>query len=133
MKRPLFIGLLALVLGLLAAAAFAQSVPNPRLINFTASPDHQSITVYEVGWFLSGATSPVGTTDLGKPAPDTVPTCSSPVPCVEASINVMPLPFAEYTAKVRARAGTLYSEWSLPSNPFVRVPGSPGGVPVVKK
>jgi hypothetical protein len=128
MRRILF----AVICLLVAHAAFAQSVPNPTKANWTASPDHPTITSYEIGWFLGAATQPVTTVDLGKPTPDTVPTCSSPAPCIEAAINVMPLGFNEYTAKVRAKAGTMYSEWSDPSNPFARVPGPPGG-PVVKK
>lgn len=116
----------------MASMASAQPVPNPTRLHFTASLDHQAVTTYEVGWFLAGATDAVSTVDLGKPAPDTVTGCASPAPCIEAAVNVMPLPFAEYTAKVRARAGTLASDWSVASNPFVRVPGAPGG-PVVKK
>lgn len=102
-----------------------QTLPNPTGAEFTASPDHATITSYEIGWFLGGATSPVSTVDLGKPTPNASNVCT-------VVINVMPLPFNEYTAKVRAKAGTVYSEWSDPSNPFQRVPGRPGG-PVVKK
>ena len=111
---------------LAASPSFAQSLPNPTGAEWTCSADHTAVTSYEIGWFLAAAASPVSTVDLGKP--------TGPTLCT-AAINVMPLAFAEYSAKVRAKvAGTpaVYSEWSDPSNLFQRVPGKPGTV-VVKK
>jgi hypothetical protein len=108
-----------------ASPVFAQALPNPTGATFTASPDHAAISSYEIAWFFVGGTDPVSTTDLGKPTPDALNTCT-------VVINVMPLAFNEYVAKVRAKAGTVASEWSLPSNTFQRVPGKPGG-PTVKK
>lgn len=107
-----------------ASATEAQVLPNPTRAEFIASLDHAVISSYEIGWFLNGATSPVSVTSIGKPAPDASNLCSTP-------INVMPLPFNEYTAKIRAIAGTMFSEWSDSSNPFQRVPGKPGK-PAVK-
>ena len=123
MKR---IVLILAVLVLVSAPVVAQTLPNPTGTEWTCSADHSAVTSYEIGWFLAGAASLVSTVDLGKP--------TGPTQCA-AAINVMPLAFAEYTAKVRAKvAGTpiIYSEWSDPSNLFQRVPGKPGGV-VVKK
>ena len=124
MKRiALFVALFACI----AVAASAQTpIPNPRSAEFTPSPDHAAITSYEIGWFLGAAADPVSTVDIGKPTPNASNICT-------AAINVMPLAFGDtYTAQIRAKAGTIYSEWSLPSNPFSRIPGQPGG-PVVKK
>ena len=113
---------------LLPTLASAQNLPNPRLAEWTASIDHATITSYELGFFLAGATSPVSIVDAGKPGVDIVVGCSAPTPCIQYIINVMPLAFNEYTAKVRAKAGILYSEWSDSSNPFQRVPGKPGKI-----
>jgi len=113
---------------LVANVAVSQTLPNPTGAEWTCSADHSSISSYEIGWFLAGATAPVSTTDLGKPIPTAANLCTS-------AINVMPLAFAEYSAKVRCKvagAPVIYSEWSDPSNLFQRVPGKPGGV-VVKK
>ena len=102
-----------------------QPVPNPTGAEFTPSPDHAAIDSYQIGYFLAGAAEPTTLVDLGKPVPDAGNLCQAP-------INVMPLTFGDYTAKIRARVGTVWSEWSDPSNPFARIPGRPGG-PVVKK
>lgn len=124
MKR---ICLFALAIVFAASAANAQSLKNPRNAEFEPSPDHAQITKYTLGFFLPGATDPVTTPlDLGKPTPgaDNI---------IRVAINVQPLPFgAEYIAKVQAFAGTMASEWSLPSNPFDRTPGPPAKAPVIK-
>jgi hypothetical protein len=119
MKRLIAVALVFGLLGFLAAAASAQTVANPTAVEFTPSADHAQVDAYEVGWFLAGATSPVGTTDIGKPAPNASNIC-------RATINVMPLAFNSYTAKARAKAGTVYSDWSDPSDVFLRQPGKPG-------
>lgn len=118
--------LVALVLGLLVALpAGAQTIKNPSVATFTASVDHAQITKYVIGYFATGATSPVQTADLGKPTPDATNTCT-------VTLNTMPLTFgANYTAKVKAIAGTAESDWSEASNPFDRAPGPPSK-PVVK-
>jgi hypothetical protein len=118
--------IVALALGLFVAAPATAQVPkNPSVATFTASADHASITKYVIGYFLPGASDPVTTADLGKPTPDASLVCT-------VTLNVMPLTFAaNYTAKVKAVAGTAESVWSEPSNPFDRVPGPPSK-PVVK-
>jgi hypothetical protein len=124
MKKLIFAFLVFALLGF-AASASAQAVINPTGVEFTASADHAALSSYEIGWFLGAAVDPVSMVDIGKPTPDASNLC-------KATISVMPLPFNQYTAKVRAKAGTVYGEWSDPSNVFFRAPGKPGG-PVIKK
>ena len=101
------------------APRWRRSIRNPSVATFTASVDHAQVSSYTIGYFLPGATDPVQTTDLGKPTPDATQTCT-------VTLNVMPLTFgANYTAKVKAVAGTVSSDWSTASNPFDRVPGPP--------
>jgi hypothetical protein len=118
------IAFVALILS--PVVAHGQTIKNPRGAEFEPSPDHAQITKYVIGFFLPGATDPVQTQDLGKPTPNAQN-------IIAVTINVQPLTFgAAYTAKVQALAGTLASEWSLPSNPFDRAPGPPSKPPVVK-
>jgi hypothetical protein len=119
MKRIILVVTVFALLGFAASASAQPPIANPTAIEFTPSADHAQIDAYEVGWFLAGATSPVSTTDIGKPAPNAANVC-------RATINVMPLPFNSYTAKARAKAGTVYSDWSDPSDIFFRQPGKPG-------
>jgi hypothetical protein len=122
MKRLVLVA----VLVLMAGAAQAQTVLNPRSVEFDPSFDHAVVTSYVIGYFLPGATEPVQTADLGKPEAD--PATGK---CT-VQINTQPLGFATgYVARVRAVAGDVIGEWSDLSNPFNRVPGKPGG-PVVK-
>ena len=124
MKRTAIVFLVFALLGF-AATATAQTIKNPSVATFTASADHASITKYTIGYFLPGAVDPVTTSDLGKPTPDASNTCT-------VTLNVMPLTFAaNYTAKVKAIAGTAESVWSEASNPFERAPGPPSK-PAVK-
>ena len=108
-----------LVVLVLAPAASGQTLRNPGGATFDASADHAQITRYTIAFFLPGATDPVQEVDLA-------PTCSGvPVKCV-ATINTMPLAFGVlYTAKVKAYAGAVASDWSEASNPFDRAPGPP--------
>jgi hypothetical protein len=124
MKRLILVALVFGLLGLVASAASAQIV-NPTKVNFTASPDHATVTSYEVAYFVGTDTAtPLNLTDLGKPAPDTVTGCTAPAPCIEAPAIVTPLPNGIYVARVRAKqvgqAGTQYSVWSDASNTFER-------------
>jgi hypothetical protein len=124
MKRTCYVA--AFLLALSASLAQAQTLKNPKNAEFEPSPDHAQITKYVIGFFLPGATDPVQTADLGKPTPNASNIIAVP-------INVQPLTFgAAYIAKVQAWAGTLVSEWSLPSNPFDRTPGPPARAPVVR-
>jgi len=124
MKRLLIVALV--VAGVLAAGPVAaQTIRNPSVATFTASPDHAQIDSYQIGFFLPGAADPVQTANLGKPTPDAAQTCT-------VTLNTQPLTFgAAYTAKVKAVAGAVASDWSEASNPFDRVPGKPSK-PVVK-
>jgi hypothetical protein len=118
MRRVILAGLVFALLGFAATAA-AQNVRNPSVAQWTASLDHQAVTSYVIAFYLPGATDPVQEVDLGKPTPDGTQTCS-------AAINTMPLTFGVgYIAKMKAVAGGIASEWSLPSNAFDRVPGPP--------
>jgi hypothetical protein len=45
---------------------------------------------------------------------------------VQVAVNVMPVAMGEYTFVVRALAGTISSEPSLPSDVWRRAPGQPG-------
>jgi hypothetical protein len=119
MKRLIVVALVFALLGCASVALAQTPIPNPTAIEFTPSPDHAQIDVYEVGWFLVGAASPVSVSDIGKPAPNASNIC-------RATINVMPLAFNSYIAKARAKAGTVYSDWSDPSDVFLRQPGKPG-------
>ena len=104
---------------LLAASASAQNVRNPSVAQWTASLDHAQVTSYVIAFYLPGATDPVQEVDLGKPTPDATQTCA-------ANINTMPLTFGVgYTAKMKAVATGVASDWSMPSNTFDRVPGPP--------
>jgi hypothetical protein len=80
--------------------------------------------VYEIGYFLAGAAEPVQIASLGSFAAVTYPGVAT------APIDVKPLAFSGYTAKVRLTVSGMTSEWSAPSNPFGRVPLPPGNVNV---
>lgn len=136
MRRAL---LVVVALVAMSVAAWAQPVINPTVVEFTASADHAAITSYEVGWFVIGSTDPVSTNDIGKPVPDSIVGCGTPPnpvppPCVQIPVGalVTVLPFNEYVARVRVQAFGISYEWSEVSNPFRRVPRTPGA-PAVKK
>ena len=72
-------GFLALLIGLSAASsAGAQSILDARRVEFAPSPDHSAVDAggvalvdrYSLEVFVAGATTPVQTADLGKPAAD---------------------------------------------------------------
>lgn len=120
--RTILLALAACVL--IASGASAQTVTNPTGVMFTASADHATVTAYSLGFYATGATSPVQEVNLGKGTPDAQNVIS-------ASIDSKPLSFGTYTARVRAIAGTATSAWSPDSNPFSRTPLAPGA-PAVK-
>lgn len=125
MKRTAIVFLVFALLGF-AATATAQTVPNPGHIEYVVSPDHATLTKYVVGYFLPGATDPVQTADLPISAPDGAGKVTQP-------INATPLGYGTYSAKIKAYAGAMSSEWSEASNPFSRIPLPPTAAPVVKK
>ena len=104
---------------------WGQAVNNPGTVTFTASVDHATVDSYVLGWFATGATSPLMEVNLAKPVPDATQTCTH-------TIDSRPLAFGTYTVKIRAVAGAVTSEWSDPSNGAIRSPFPPT-VPVVKK
>lgn len=109
------------VFALMVVPAAAQSpVPNPTRAEFSVSTDHSAIDSYELAMF-DAADVLIATLDIGKPAPDATGTAS-------VAINVQPIKFGLYTARVRAKAGAVFSAWSDPSNVWVREPGKPSKV-----
>ena len=120
MKMTTALCLAALMLVSQPKMAPAQAITNPTVATFTASADHANgVTSYTIGYFASGAASPTMEVDLGLPTPDAQQVCT-------VTLNVRPLLFGvAYTARVRALASTITSDWSLASNPFDRRPLPP--------
>jgi hypothetical protein len=110
---------------LVAALASAQAVINPTAVSFTASADHSRLTKYVIGYFAAGATDPMQQYDLPLGTPD-------PTNTVLLPISSTPLGFGAYTAKMKACADTICSEWSEASNPFTRAP-MPPAAPVLRR
>lgn len=93
-------------------------VNNPSAVTFTASADQASIDSYELD-ILRPDGSVLQTLNIGKPTPDATSTCL-------ATVNVQPIAFAAgYSMRVRAKAGTAYSDYAISQNKFNRVPGGP--------
>lgn len=121
--------LLAIValLFLTAAPAWAQSAPiqNPSLIVFTPSPDHATISSYQVV-ILDAKDAAVQTLDIGKPNPCSA-SCPAGVAVGEASaaINVQPVAFGRYTVVMKSVGGGITGPASPPSDVWERAPGSP--------
>lgn len=111
--------ILLLLLG--GGPAGAQTVINPRIVEFTASVDHDAtlsdgnatVTRYEVRWFMQGASTPFQTTDIGKPAKP----ASGPI-SVDLNALFAGVPIGVgYTVRVAAIGPTGEGE-SAASNPF---------------
>lgn len=113
----------ALLSLLFPLGAFAQTVKNPTKAVFTVSPDHSSVTRYELGFFLPGASSPVQVSDVGTAAP-TGTELERPLPSFPIGVT--------YEARIKAWAGTVDSDWSSASNLFNRGPLAPSDLRVVK-
>jgi len=118
--------MVALLLTLALPAA--GQTPNPTQVQFDPSPDHGTVTRYEIGYFLTDTgTTAFFTADLNKPPCS--PQCLAPLP---------PKPsFGPFWARVRAwgptaGGGEIASEWSEISNPFALLPLSPTSVLVSK-
>jgi hypothetical protein len=120
--------LLVLIVGLCCTPRFAAAqspadVNNPSAVTFTASADHASVDSYELDILRPDGTV-LQTLNIGKPAPDATNTCTAP-------INVQPIAFAAgYTVRLRAKAGTAVSDYTVSVNKFNRVPGPPTKVTV---
>ena len=108
-----------------AVPAMAQgTVSNPTKYEFDPSVDHAAIDTYELAIFdLTDIL--VATLNIGKPAVEADGKC-------RGAINVQPIKFGEYVAKVRARAVSVFSPWSDPSNQWTREPGKPGKPLIIK-
>jgi hypothetical protein len=121
MRRLVY--LLATCLCLAPAVVSAQDVNNPSGVTFTASTDHATIDSYELDILRPDGTV-LQTLNLGKPTPDATNTVTAP-------INVQPIAFASgYSVRVRAKAGTAVSDYTVSLNKFNRVPGAPTKVTV---
>ena len=110
----------------MTGSAAAQSVPdvnNPTAVTFAPSVDHSQVSSYELD-ILRPDTTVLQTLNLGKPVPDGTNTCT-------ANINVQPVAFgAGYSVRVRAVAGTAFSDYAVSVNKFNRVPGGPTKVTI---
>jgi hypothetical protein len=121
--------ILAVCVLVVPSLAQAQTDPpkNPTKIEF-ACPDHDQDHDHELKVLrIEGGNKVIITTLLlGDPA-------ASPDGIVRTSINVQPIAFGEYIARVNAvvkpaTGSPLKSEDSPESNQFSRVPGSPSRV-----
>lgn len=127
---------LVIALILLASSVNAQTVVNPKTIEFVPSSDHDilaldgsnMVTRYELTIFIEGNSTAISTTDIGKPLP-VAGMISITNPIWFAGLT----PNTKYIAKVSA-IGPTGSGISDPSNPFGNVgPPTKPGAPVVKK
>jgi hypothetical protein len=125
-RRSAWLGL-AVLLGttfLLASAAtlHAQVLSDPRTAEFDPSPDHwallgsgqPAVLKYELDVYLVGASTPLGTVDMGKPSPDADGKIRYDF---SAQIASLVLPGSNYEARVSA-VGPEGEALSEPSNPF---------------
>lgn len=121
MKRiALMVGWVLVAILVFSGSAQAQTadVNNPSAVTFTASADHASVDSYELDILRPDGTV-LQTLNIGKPTPDATNTCTAPV-------NVQPVAFASgYSMRIRAKAGTAYSDYAASENKFNRVPGAP--------
>lgn len=119
---------LVLTVALLLAAplAYAQAadVNNPKAVSWVASTDHALIDGYTIDLLKPDGVTVLQTLDGGKPSVSTAGECAF-------ALNVQPVAFGVgYSVRVRARASTAISEWSVSVNKFNRTPGKPGVVTI---
>jgi hypothetical protein len=96
---------------------------NPTKAQFTVSPDHLSVTHYELGFWTIGATDPVQVSNIGTGTPDATGVLELPLPNYPIGWT--------FEARIRACIGELVSPWSEVSNPFGRSPRSPSGLVIL--
>lgn len=100
------------------AAQVVANIKNPTAVQFTASVDHALIDGYDLDILRADGTV-LQTINLAKPSVATDGTCT-------VAVNVQPIAFGtNYSGRVRARAGTAFSDYANSLNNFDRVPGSP--------
>ena len=117
MKKALLVAFLLLAPSL----GYAQDVDNPSGVEFVASPDHSTVTSYELDILRPDGTV-LQTLNIGKPAPNATNV-------ITVSLNVQPIAFGVgYSVRVRAVAGTAHSTYAISVNKFNRVPGGPSKV-----
>ena len=122
MRRFSLVLLLLLACAVSLSAAQLPTPPadinNPSGIQFTPSTDHANVDSYELDILRPDGTV-LQTLNVGKPTPDANNVCTAP-------INVQPITFGVgYTMRLRAKAGTAYSDYTPSENKFNRVPGGP--------
>ncbi len=102
----------------LASFQAPADVDNPSAVEFVVSLDHALIDSYEMDILRPDGTV-LQTLNLGKPAPNATQTAT-------VNVNVQPIAFAVgYSARVRAKAGTAVSIYTVSLNKFNRIPGGP--------
>lgn len=116
--------LFTLAILLLPLTAAAQStVSDPRIAEFSPSPDHAAVgsngqpvvSRYDLQFFYQGAAQPFQTADLGKPTPEADGKIR-----VNLSTVFTPLPLPGFTYEARVAAvGPTGSGTSDVSNPFI--------------
>ena len=99
-------------------------VKNPRGVAFTC-PDHDTDTVHEIAIVRESDGVTIQTIQGGDP----------PLSGTEVVVlfNVQPVAFGRYRFKVRAGDGTLWSDWSEPSDLWERAPGKATDLRVIAK
>jgi hypothetical protein len=120
MKKLLFVVLMLLLVPSLVQAQ-STVVKNPTAVVFTPSADHANpaVTGYELD-FVSSTGAVVQTITIAKSALTTLSTGE-----LTTVINVQPVNFGAYTAKMRTVAGSIKGDDSLASNVWERAPGAP--------
>lgn len=115
-KLPLVIAAALLLIPLVGRTQ--GDVNNPAGVEFVASIDHATVDGYDLD-ILRPDSTVLQTINLGKPTPN-----ASQV--INAPLNVQPIAFGNgYSVRVRARAGTAFSDYSVSTNKFNRIPGAP--------
>lgn len=117
-----------LIFLLQAIGGFAQNVKNPNIAQWT-SPDHNLATAYEIDIIDTINNSVIQTITISNVPVIPLNTNGE----VETKINVQPIKFGTYIAKVRVVFGAVKSEDSPPSNVWERTPQSATNVKVSRQ
>jgi hypothetical protein len=119
MKKLLSVLVVGIALIVTSKVLLSQGdVNNPSAVEFVASVDHATVDGYELD-ILRPDNTVLQTINLGKPTPNASSVITAP-------LNVQPISFGNgYSVRVRARAGTAFSDYTVSVNKFNRVPGPP--------